>query len=69
MRRRRYGRPALQVNKTLRSLVWDGNGASVAAFTTLSLALARNPALQLLSLPLENLTQCYQGCIPPVVRP
>ena len=41
--------------------MWDGNGASVAAFTTLSLALARNPALRLLSSPVKNLTDNFRG--------
>lgn len=52
---------ALQMNRSLRTLVWDDNHTSVAALTTLSLALARSPSLRLIALPLHDLARCYRG--------
>ena len=56
-------RSALQLNKSLVSVAWDRNGASVAALNAFSIAITRNHALQVLSLPLENIGLCMQGTV------
>ena len=52
---------ALQLNKSLHSVAWDHNGASVGALHAFAIALARNRSMVMMALPLSNIGAALAG--------
>ncbi|XP_069490026.1 capping protein, Arp2/3 and myosin-I linker protein 3 isoform X2 [Ambystoma mexicanum] len=52
---------ALQINSTLRTVIWDRNSTSALGFLDIARALENNYSLKFMSFPINDITQAYRN--------
>lgn len=56
---------ALQINRTLATLLCDGNGVTILGYAALVVALERNSTLKSIPTPINDYNACLKGARPP----